>query len=73
LDIEIDPVETQMWHFIFDPHLVEQIPEADLKPHPKSFYQRSESVQDFLNKTNIRQSLVKEALERSAIEIDQQR
>lgn len=56
-----------MWHFSFNPHSVEIIPQADLKPQPKSIFQRSESVHDFLNKSNIQQNLVKDALEKSLI------
>lgn len=50
---EIDPLEAQMWHYLFDPHEVEEIPPAELKPHPKQFYQKNESIKDFLNKSNI--------------------
>ena len=64
---DIDPFDAQMWHYSFDPHSVEQIPLADLKLPPKTVHQRSESVSEFLNRSNIKQNLVKEALSKSVI------
>ncbi len=57
-----------MWHHSFDPHLhVEAIPEAELKHIVSKFFsQRSESVHDFLNKSNIKQGLIRSALEKTA-------
>ncbi len=26
MEIEIDPIESKMWHYMFNPHTVEEIP-----------------------------------------------
>lgn len=65
-DIFFDPIKNQMWHHKFDPHSqVQTLPEATLKPQPQSLMtHRSQSVKDFLNQTNVKQSLIREALQR---------
>ncbi len=62
----------QMWHYKFDPHSLEEIPQTDLKPLPKQI--RSESVKDFLNKSNIsnilqNKSIIQQALEKSIVDV----
>lgn len=65
-DIFFDPIKIQMWHHKFDPHaMVESIPEAVLKQQPQSLMaHRSQSVKDFLNQTKVKQTLIREALQR---------
>eukprot|EP00347_Sterkiella_histriomuscorum_P020493 403337591 len=64
--LDFDPYKEQMWHHSFDPHTVEPIPMTDIA-HDMKNYKRSETVLDFLNKSNIQQSLVQQALEKSVI------
>jgi hypothetical protein len=52
-ELEFDPFTEKMWYHEFDPHSVEPIPQADLKVDSKLVNKRSESVKDFLNKSNI--------------------
>ena len=42
-----------MWHHLFDPHSVEPIPMVEINSDKKPLQKRSESVKDFLNKSNI--------------------
>jgi hypothetical protein len=68
MELDFDPIKEQMWHHRFDPHSVDQVPMADLKQEgTRNTHQRSESVKDFLNKSNIQQRLVQQALEKSII------
>jgi hypothetical protein len=48
--------------------MADPVPQSDLKPISKIVQQmhKSESVKEFLNKSNVQKSLIKEALERSA-------
>jgi hypothetical protein len=49
---DFNPFEYQCWHYKFDPHSdVEEIPMAELKPVQK--HVRSESIKDFLDRSNI--------------------
>lgn len=66
----------KMWHYKFDPNSNDlNIPMAELKAGGRNLvaYRRQESVEDFLNRTNIQQSLVKQALDKSAISIAKMR
>lgn len=67
MDLDFDPFKEQMWHHKFDPHSVEPIPLAELKQEGVKQV-KSESVQDFLNKSSIQSKLVQQALERSVIQ-----
>lgn len=65
----IDPSATSMWHHLFDPNTqIPPVPLADLKPISKllSNFQRNESVKDFITKSNVGKSIIKEALEKSS-------
>ena len=54
-----------MWHHKFDPNSIDPLPLAQLQPLPRGIGQRSESISDFLHKSQInRTSLVGQALEK---------
>jgi hypothetical protein len=53
MELDFDPIKEQMWHYKFDPHTVEPVPMVELISNgTRNTHQRSESVKDFLNKSN---------------------
>ena len=61
-----------MWHHKFNPHenpLITSIPKASLKEQQKHLVKHgSSSVQDYLNKTCTKQSMIQQAITKSAEE-----
>jgi|LauGreDrversion4_2_1035121.scaffolds.fasta_scaffold212980_2 hypothetical protein len=64
----IDPVRVQMWHYLFDPHSLPEVPMAPLEPLPTPIA-KVETVRDFLDRSNImrdHKSLLSQALNETA-------
>jgi hypothetical protein len=72
--IFFSPQKVQMWHHKFDPHSLSDIPMAKLHEQPSHLVShRSQSVQDFLKKTNYKQTLIQQALTKVQDQEDEQR
>lgn len=65
-DIFYDPIKIQMWHHKFDPHsnpMITDIPQGSLSAQPQYLVtHRSTSVKDFLKTSNMKQTLIQDAL-----------